>query len=294
MDAYLRRQSDVCGYDTNSYPLYTVAGLVPAQENGKYVYISANGELFTSAYDYDTLMNSTYDLWVEYITIFFKYGSFIPYYYYPKGSVTIAPDGENGMNVTYMPYSNNTGTGSISFALPVEDGTGYGIVDRYTRVLLADDTQNGLSKGTLLYLNKNGNVIVYCTPEGLIRVYEQETYLGYTGTGADNTPTDEIYSEIYQDESDAYRVHLSKNARFMVHQVATGVYLTDRSISTTPPSTIFTPRSFYFNSDYFTQEGNVLEKLRMSSPDAAVTSEEYVYLTNELLLVRWVLFIPIV
>ena len=88
--------------------------------------------------------------------------------------MTISPAGTDGMNITYKPYSES---GNISFGID-SDSNGYGIVDRYTRVIL-DDTSD-LPKGTLLYLDQNGKVVGAYTPNGLLRIYDKGSSLGGT------------------------------------------------------------------------------------------------------------------
>ena len=69
----------------------------------------------------------------------------------------------------------------------------------------------------------------------------------------------------------------------MLNQMATGIYTVDRSIgNVTMRGSGDKPKTFVFDSDYFTQNGTILVKLIQSSPDPDDIAE-YVKLTNEML-----------
>ena len=244
-------------YNKDSNRIYTAAGKAQAMENGKYVYVDANGNRFTHAKSYDDLMADSNAL----SQVVQKYGyQFFAYYNYPIGTVTIAPAGDNGMNVTYMPFSS----GTITFDLPEEKGTGYGVIDQYTRVILTDSDDSGLPKGSILYLDEDGNVITIRTPDGMVRFYEQGSYLG---------AANEIYSET---DSSTGQLLLTKGAKFLVHQAATDIYMAPHSIRNY--NSAAEPNGMYFHSDYFAKAGSTLVKLNLGEVNTLDDS----YLQNTL------------
>lgn len=215
-------------------------------ENGKYVYMDAQGNRFTHALSYEELMKDDAAL----AAVGAEHGyQFEAYYIYPQGTVTIAPAGSNGMNVMYMPFAETSPM--ITFDIPEDADTGYGIIDQYTRVVLNANDRSELPVGSILYLDADGNVIAVRTPNGLVRFYEQDSYLG-----ADNA----IYSE-----ANSTQAHLTKGAKFLVHQAATGVYMAPHS--TKDYNSEIGPNSMYFHSDYFAQADNTLVKLNLGEAE---------------------------
>ncbi|MDY6180230.1 MAG: hypothetical protein SPI15_05205 [Candidatus Faecousia sp.] len=248
-------------YDENGAPLYTAGGQVHAQDaSGKYLYVSADGTIFSHSMDFDTLMGDSGAM----AEVLAKYGQFTAYYYYPKGTVTITPAGENGMNVTYMPYSES---GDIRFRIS-SDSDGYGIVDRYTRVILDEGHSSGLPQGTLLYLDKDGKVVGAYTPNGLLRIYDKGSSLGGT----------EIYCEV----NSSY-IHMTQGAAFKLHQAATGVYMAPQSIGQVNmlADNSSSPVSRYFHSDYYSVGTNGLVQMTLGEiltmSDSRVTEMGFRY-----------------
>ena len=232
-------------YDTNSDPVYTAVGQVQAKDaSGKYLYVGADGTIFSHEKNFETLSADSEAI----AEVLRKHGQFTAYYYYPKGTVTIAPAGTDGMNITYMPYS---GSGNISFGID-SDSNGYGIVDRYTRVILTNNHTSGLPQGTLLYLDQNGNVVGAYTPNGLLRIYDKGSSLGGT----------EAYTEV-----NGSTIHMSSGAKFNLHQAATGVYMAPQSIGEVSMMAVNSngPVSRYFHSDYFSDSGSSLVQLKLGA-----------------------------
>ncbi|MDY3859971.1 MAG: hypothetical protein SO014_04955 [Candidatus Limivicinus sp.] len=237
-------------YEKKSIPLYTATGQVQAKNaQGEYLYVAADGSIFSNSKDFEALSADSSSM----AEVLEEHGQFTAYYYYPKGTVTITPAGTDGMNITYMPYSES---GNISFDIS-RDSDGYGIVDRYTRVILTDNHTSGLPQGTLLYLDEDGKVVGAYTPNGLLRIYDKGSSLGATdGSG--------VSTEIYCEVNSNY-IHMTPGAKFNLHQAATGVYMAPQSIGevTMPAENSNAPVSRYFHSDYFSASDDGLVQMKL-------------------------------
>ena len=140
--------------------------------------------------------------------------SFIPVIEYLEDTVIIVPIKDTEANDAYLYFKDAVDPFAAS-----RDTNGYAIIDRYTRVVdnyKVDGTTTvaeklGLSVGTILYLDANGNIVAYLTPDGTFRAYEygetgvQDAYSEYqvdasgklTTTISAGTPT--YFIELAQD-----------------------------------------------------------------------------------------------
>ncbi|NCB91906.1 MAG: hypothetical protein EOM40_04945, partial [Clostridia bacterium] len=143
--------------------------------------------------------------------------SFVPATSYLDGAVVLTPivDAEN----------KSTGCAEVTFKGAADafamayDKNGYAIIDRFTRVV---DTNTEGSKtpwnwarGTILYLDKEGSIVAYLTPDGIFRAYNRN---------ADGTYSDESYTQ-YESSSTGFAVTVSKGTPTYFMELAEDVWV---------------------------------------------------------------------
>ena len=161
-----------------------------------------------------------------------------PVYEYIPGTVILRPieakdqDGNSNITGAYITY-----TEPMQVALHTNDGYGY---ISETMLINISKEEEEFPIGTILWLDKQGRIIAWYTPDGTYRIYTDGSF--YSSDKA-------VYTELVYDNINDIDITFSEGTNVMLHEVITGVYML-------PLDTQLGRESRYFYNDYFGYDSN--------------------------------------